>query len=548
MPVAADVDRARKVYGRRSWAQAHAEFSNADASEPLGVEDLERLAACAYLIGRSEEAYESWGRASAEWSALGDTARAARNSFWIGFGLVNSGELARCGGWVDRAQRLLDDADLDCVEHGYLRYLLAMKAILSGDVDDALAGFDAASVIADGFRAIELSTLTRIGSGRCLIYSGRVDEGVALLDEAMVSVGADEVSPIAVGDAYCTAIEGVRELFDLRRAQAWTAALSRWCDTQPELVVYRGQCLVHRAELMQLHGAWSDALDEVKRACDRIVRTPVHMAFGSALYLQGELHRLRGDYDDAEETYRRASELGRDPQPGLAYVRLAQGRRDAAAAAMRRVEGETQDPLSRSRILGPFVEIMIATGDVDAATAAASELQTLAQEMRMPYLDALALCATGEVRLVGGDAGGALLLLRRAWLAWRDLDMPYDAARARVLIAGCCRALGDEDGAEMELDAARTAFAELGAAPDVARVDDLASRPTRRPFAGGLTEREAEVLVLVAQGKTNRGIASELVVSEKTVASHVSHIFTKLGVSSRAAATAWAYENHVVER
>jgi ATP/maltotriose-dependent transcriptional regulator MalT len=298
---------------------------------------------------------------------------------------------------------------------------------------------------------------------------------------------------------------------------------------------------------MQLHGAWSDALEEVKRACERIVRTPVNIAFGGALYLQGELHRLRGEYDDAEEAYRRASELGRDPQPGLAYVRLAQGRHDAAAAAMRRVEGETQDPLSRSRILGPFVEIMIATGDLDAATAAASELQALAQEIRAPFLDALALHANGEVRLAGGDAGGALPLLRRAWSGWRDLDAPYEAARARVLIAQCCRALGDEDGAEMELDAARTAFADLGAAPEVARIDDLSRRSTTtRGLPGGLTEREAEVLVLVAQGKTNRGIASELVVSEKTVASHVSHIFTKLGVSSRAAATAWAYENHLV--
>ena len=544
--MAAGVDQARKAYERRRWAQAYAEFSNADAEEPLGVEDLERLAASAFLIGLSEEAYECWGRAYAEWSGQGDPARAARNGFWIGFGLVNSFELARCGGWVDRARRLLDDAGLDCVERGYLQYLLAVKAIFSGEVEAALAGFEAATGIADGFRVVELSTLARIGSGRCLIYVDRVVEGVALLDEAMVSVGADEVSPIAVGDAYCTVIEGAYELFDLRRAQEWTAALSRWCDSQPELVVYRGLCLLHRAELMQLRGAWSDALDEVKRACDRIARTPGQIAFGAALYLEGELHRLRGEYDDAEEIYRRASELGRDPQPGLAYVRLAQGRHDAAAAAMRRVEGETQDPLSRSRILGPFVEIMIATGDVDAAAAAASELQALAQEIRAPFLDALALHANGEVRLAGGDAGGALPLLRRAWSGWRDLDAPYEAARARVLIAQCCRALGDEDGAEMELDAARTAYADLGAAPEVARIDELSRRPTTRGLPGGLTEREAEVLVLVAQGKTNRGIASELVVSEKTVASHVSHIFTKLGVSSRAAATAWAYENHLV--
>lgn len=542
----ADVDQARASYDRSDWAQAYAGFTHADAAEPLGVEDIERLAASAFLIGLSEEAYDGWGRAYAAWSAQGDPARAARNGFWIGFGLVNSGELARCGGWVDRSQRLLDDNHMDCVEHGYLRYLLAMKAIFSGNVESALAGFEVATAIADGYSVVELCTLARIGTGRCLIYAGRADEGVALLDEAMVSVGADEVSPIAVGDAYCTVIEGVSELFDLRRAREWTAALSRWCDSQPELVVYRGQCLVHRAELMQLHGAWSDALDEVKRACDRIVRTPVQIAFGGALYLQGELHRLRGEYDDAEETYRRASALGRDPQPGFAYLRLAQGNHDAAAAAMRRLEGETRDPVGRSRILGPFVDIMLATGDVDAATAAASELQALAQEMRAPFLNALALYASGATRLAIGDAGGALPLLRRSWSGWRDLDAPYEAARTRVLIAQCCRALGDEDGAEMELDAARNALAQLGAMPDVARVDDLSILAESHGRPGGLTTREAEVLVLVAQGKTNRGIASELVVSEKTIASHVSHIFTKLGVSSRAAATAWAYENHLV--
>jgi DNA-binding NarL/FixJ family response regulator len=543
--MAADVEAAREAYATRAWAQAHAQLSRADAAEQLGVDDLERLAASAYLIGRSEDAYDAWTRAHSAWCQLGDVARATRNAFWIAFGLGNSGELARCGGWIDRAQRQLDDAGLDCVEHGYLHYLTSMKAIFEGDVEVAASGFDTAMSTADRFGAVELATLARIGAGRSLVYAGRIDDGLALLDEAMVSVGADEVSPIAVGDAYCTVIEGVSELFDLRRAQEWTAALSRWCDSQPELVLYRGNCLVHRAELMLLHGAWSDALEEARRACDRIVRSPMQMALGAALYLQGELHRLQGDFDAAEDAYRRASELGRQPQPGLALLRLAQGRTDAAAAAIRRVATETEDPISRSRILRPFVQIMVAAGDVEAGREAADELAALTNTLGAPFVDAVAANAAGEVRVAAGDAAGALPFLRKAWTAWRELSAPYEAARVRILIALACRALGDDDSAEMELDAARTALLELGAGPDVAGVDAMsAHRDTTLP--GGLTGREAEVLALVAQGKTNRGIANELVVSEKTVASHVSHIFTKLGVSTRAAATAWAYKNGLV--
>lgn len=542
--VDAALERARDAYDRRAWAQARDGFSSADKREPLGVEDVERLAGSAYLIGHSEEAYEAWGRAYAEWCRAGDSTRAARCGFWIGFGLVNAGEFARCGGWIDRTQRMLDDASLDCAEHGYLRFVGATKSVFEGDVAGGLEGFAAATEIADRFGSTELSTLARIGAGRCTIYTGRVADGVALLDEAMVSVGADEVSPIVAGDAYCTVIEGVYELFDLRRAQEWTAALARWCDAQPELVVYRGNCLVHRAEIMQIRGAWSEALVEVKRACSRIATSPVHVAFGAAVYLHADLQRLRGDLDSAEELFRRASDLGRDPQPGLALLRLAQGRSDLAAAAIRRAVAECEGPLARARLLGPLVEVTLALGDVASAREAVAELDERAAELNAPFVDALARHASGEVLLADGDPAGALTQLRRAWRLWQELEVPYESARVRVLTASACRVLGDDDSAEMELDAARRVFIELGAAPDVARVDAQSALPP--PIPGGLTPREREVLVLIAQGKTNRLIAAELVVSEKTVASHVSHILTKLGVASRAAATAFAYEQGIV--
>jgi ATP/maltotriose-dependent transcriptional regulator MalT len=509
--------------------------------DPLEPDELERLAAAAYLGGRREEAYERWAAAH---NAHDDVGRATRCAFWIAFGLLNSGELARGGGWIDRAQRLLDEAGVDCVEQGHLHYVGALKAIFSGDGETAYAGFTTAADIGDRFGDVEISTLARIGVGRCLIYMGEVVAGVTLLDEAMVSVGAREVSPIAVGDSYCTVIEGVYEVFDMRRTHEWTAALSRWCDAQPDLVMYRGHCLVHRAEVMQFRGEWSTALDETKRAADRLHDPGLRM-MGAAVYLRAELHRLRGDFADAEAAYREANEHGRNPQPGLAMLRLAQGNADTAVAAIRRVLDEADGPVDRIRVLGPFVEILLAAGDVDAARSAADELAQLSTQLPAPVVHAMAAHASGAVLVASGDGRAALKQLRKAWATWREHDAPYEAARTRVLLSQACRLVGDDDGAEMELDAARSAFDQLGAVPDVARVDSLAG-VEKAAAPGGLTAREVEVLRLVAKGKTNRAIADELIVSEKTVASHLSHIFTKLDLTSRAAATAFAYENGLV--
>ena len=392
--------------------------------ESLEPDELERLASAAYLAGRRDEGYERWAAAHNAYTASGDIARAARCAFWIAFGLLNSGELARGGGWVDRAQRLLDEASLDCVEHGHLRYAGGLKAIVSGDGETAHAGFTAAVQIGDRFGDIEISTLARIGVGRCLIYMGEVAAGVALLDEAMVSVGAEEVSPIAVGDAYCTVIEGCHEVFDVRRTHEWTSALSRWCDSQPDLVMYRGHCLVHRAEVMQFRGEWSEALDETKRAADRLADPGLRM-MGAAMYLRAELHRLRGESDDAENAYREANEHGRNPQPGLALLRLAQGNTDAAVAAIRRVVDEADGPIERIGVLGPFVEIVLAAGDVDGARAAADELTQLSKELTAPVVQAMAAHASGAALAAYGDGRAALKQLRKAWTIWRELEAPY---------------------------------------------------------------------------------------------------------------------------
>jgi DNA-binding CsgD family transcriptional regulator len=334
-------------------------------------------------------------------------------------------------------------------------------------------------------------------------------------------------------------------VYALRRAQEWTAALTQWCEQQPDMVAFTSRCLVHRAEIMQLRGAWREALEEARRAGERSSQGVSQAAAAQAFYQQGEVHRLQGELVAAEEAYRDASRCGCEPQPGLALLRLAEGNGDAAAAAIRRVVGETNEPLKRARLLPAYVEIMLAIGDIQEARSACRELAEISAGFQSGMLGAMAAQARGAVDLADGDVRAALVALRHARQVWQELEVPYETARVRVLLGVACRALGDDDTAALELEAARGDFANLGAAPDLARVDALTRRAS--PIdAHGLTPREHEVLRLIAAGKTNKAIAAELVLSERTVDRHVSNIFTKLGLSSRAAATAYAYEHRLV--
>ncbi len=543
-PLEAAHARGRESFERRAWAQAFAQLSAADREAGLEPEDLERLATAAYLLGRDEDSVELWERAHRETLEGGDARGAVRCAGRIVFVLMNGGELARASGWLARARRLLDDGRQDSVERGQLLVPVALEHAFAGDWASAHEISGRVAEIGARFGDVELVTVARNIQGRALIAQGRTVEGMSLLDEAMVAVMADEVPEMIAGAVYCSVIEACQQVFDLRRAQEWTAALTRWCESQPDLVPFSGNCLVHRAEIMQLHGAWPDAAVAAERACDRLSQRG-QPALGAAHYEQGEVHRLRGAFAQAEEAFQQASRWGREPQPGLARLRLAQGQVGVADAAIRRVVEEAGDPLTRSRLLPALVEIMSAAGDVEAARAAADELSRIADDVDAPLLRGRAAHAQGAVLLLEDDARAALGALRHAWTVWRGVEVPYEAARVRVLIALACRQLGDHDSAEMELDAACWVFQELGAATDLAHAQSLTRKAPPKP-AGGLTARELEVLRLVATGKTNRAIAADLFLSEKTVARHVSNIFGKLGLSSRAAATAYAYEQDLV--
>ena len=536
----------RAAFSRRAWSESYALLSAVDREKPVEPEDLDRLSIAAYLLGHDAESQEFLARAHNEYLSRADTEQAARSAFWLGFQLFSRGEVARGGGWIARSRRLVEDHPQPCVEQGYVLVPTALQSLRGGDLAAALETFSQAGAIGDRFRDANLTTLARLGQGQTFITLGKIGPGMALLDEVMVAVTTGDVSPIIAGVVYCATIEACSEIFDLRRAQEWTAALNQWCASQPDLVPFRGQCLVRRAEIMQLHGAWPEAMQEFEGARDALVQRGERAA-GAAIYQLGELHRLRGEFAEAEEAYRLASDWGRSPQPGLAQLRLAQGRVDTATAAIRGAMEEVRDRRIRSSVLGAAVDILLAAHDVVAARVAADELSRIAGELDSPFLRAVASQAVGAVLLEEGNATGASIALREACAAWRELAAPYEAARTRVLIGLACRALGDDDAAELELEAARKVFESLGAIPDLTRLRSLqANAAGSGRGAGTLTSREVEVLRLVAAGRTNRMIAGDLDISEKTVARHMSNIFTKLGLSSRAAATAYAYTHDLV--
>jgi DNA-binding CsgD family transcriptional regulator len=529
-----------------NWQTEYEDLAAHDRRSSLGPDELERYGIAAYLTGHQAFSIDICTRAHNAALERGDTRLAARAAFWIAFALLDAREPARAAGWVARCRRLLEEEGQDCVERGYVMLPSVLLLVGQGDLVGAEAGFASAEAIGTRFGDRDLTSLARQGRGRALIALGRTSEGLALFDEVMVSVTAGEVTPIVAGVVYCSVISQCFDMLDIRRAQEWTTALNDWCQAQPSLVPYKGECLAHRAEILTLRGRWADALDEAGHACDALVSAK-GPGPGTAAYGLGELHRLRGDVAAAEDAYARASEHGRLPYPGLALLRLAQGQHEVARAAIEHAMAEPLRGRQRANLLSGAVEILIATGDAAAAGRAAEELEAIAARFETPWLRAMSASACGAVRVADGSAHEALTPLREAAAIWRDLDAPYEVARVSVLIGRACQALGDADGARMEWEAAARSFRQLGASPALGELGSLMNRqPPLSADSGNLSPREVEVLRLIARGYTNRLIGRKLGISEKTVARHISNIFIKLDLTSRAAATAYAFTHGLV--
>ncbi|MBT2443717.1 helix-turn-helix transcriptional regulator [Streptomyces sp. ISL-36] len=548
MDTSTDLVRGRARYAARAWHDAYVSLRAADEATPLGPDDVELLARAAYMLGLDEEYAAALERAHVRWLDSGDVPRAVRCAVWIGHSMLFRGHSTKASGWFSVGARLLKADGRDCVERGYLLIPVWLGQMAEGDWQSGHATAAVAAEIGERFGDADLMWLARDDQGRALVNLGRIHEGLRLVDEALVIVESGALSPIVTGILYCNTIVFCRELYALRHEREWTEALTRWCDRQPQMVAHNGLCLVHRAEVMQYGGAWPAALDEARQASERFTQGVLNqIARGQAFYRQGEIHRLQGRAAEAETAYRDANRCGFEPQPGFALLRLAQGNGEAAAATIRRAVSEHTRELERAALLPAYVEIMLAgpEGDVDDAATAAQQLATIAEHQDSDVLRAAAAYSVASVASAKGDAAAALTAARRAWHAWQELEAPYEAARARVLVARACRSLGDDDTAALELQAARAVFAELEAGPDLVDVDSLAhGRPDMKTY--GLSARELDVLRQVVSGASNRQIAAALVISEHTVARHLQNIFGKLGVSSRTAASTFALERGLV--
>ena len=538
------LEQGREAFSQGEWGKTYNLLASIDNESPLQPSDLELLATAAYMTGRDADCIDFWSRAHQEYIRADDLKKAAECAFWTGLILFNMGESARGNGWNNRSKSLLEDYSQPCPETGLVLIPEALQHLRSGDTDTAAEIFIKAGKTGKQFNNPDLITFSRLGLGQTRVLEESFSEGTKLLDEAMVSVIAEKTSPIVTGIVYCNVLSICRKICDMHRAREWTTAMSRWCDSQSELVPYRAQCLVRRAEIMQLQGDWEDAMHEIEKA-HKLAGKSIPPAEGEAFYCQGELFRLQGNFSKAETSYRRANQMGRKPQPGLALLKLALDQPLAAIEAIRQAEQDNRDPGIRSAILPAFIEIMLKTDQLQDAQNAANELSGLAENLDTRYLRAIAKRAKGHVLLEENKPRKALEKLNQTWSTLKQEGAIYESARTRVLIGLAYRALDAPETAELELDAASWIFRQLGAAHDLSRTEIL-TRNAGSEKTHGLTPRELEVLCNLATGKTNKQIASELFISERTVDRHVSNILGKLNLPTRSAATAYAYKHNLL--
>lgn len=519
---------AREAFARRDWAAARDLYVAAREQSALNADDLFAWSDAAWWLGSMREMLDIATESFEAYEKADRRREAARLAMEIGIAMLMRGDEAVGSGWLARSRRLIGDDD--CAERGYLMFIEMQGALAGGDFEGAGAAARAMQECGARFDDATLTALGRFSEGQMLVKAGRMRDGMDRIDETMLSVTSGRVAPAFAGNIYCGMIALCTELGDIRRARQWTAATEQWCATFPAAVMFLGICRMHRAQLDVMAGEWARAHGEAEQVVADLAEMNAE-AVAEAHYQIGEIRRLRGDAAGAEDAYATAHALGRDPQPGLALLRLSQGKTEAARGSIAAAVAAAPDRVARAALLPAQVTILIAAGDAAGANAAAADLEEIAALYATPGFEAAARTARGEVTMAAGDAAAALPALRDARSRWLAADARYQAARVGLLLARALDAVGDGDGARMERAAAESLLGSIGAETAAAALP------------AGLSEREAEVLRHVAAGATNKQIAAAMFIADKTVARHLSNIFTKIGVTSRTAAAAFAFEH-----
>lgn len=531
------VHAAREAYNNGDWADATALFLRADAEAALGIEDLESLVWAAAVSAHDKEMLATLERVYAHHVENQDHARSAQAAFWSGIRNMMIGDVSIGAGWLQRAAKHAAQTEPDCVQRGYLLLPRVFMNRAKGDYETAVEIADEAMKFGEKCDEPDLVALAGSLKGSILFLLGRIDDGYDPIDEVMLLATGAKLSPLVTAIVYCEIVTSCCRVQEMVRAREWTAILTAWCQRNPQARAFGGVCKVHRAEILQLEGNWNDAYSEAEQAGKSLAGTTEQTAMALAAYWQGEILRLRGNNRESEREYRRASEIGIDPQPGFSLLRLSQNRLDDAVSMISRSLKTAADMPEKAALLPAAIEILIAKEDLDAAQVLCAEMASIADSYATEVLLRVADQCHGALAMAQEDYSVAVSALKRARDYWTEFGAPYLVGRLRVDIARGMMAMGDDVSANMELDAAEKLFSELGAAPDLAHIGSMraASRPSP---TGGLTLREKDVLRRMADGETNREIAEALGLSPKTVNRHVENIFDKLEVSSRAAAVA----------
>jgi DNA-binding CsgD family transcriptional regulator len=537
------LEAAREAWARHDWQRCLELASELEQDDRLAeAERLDLLADAAWWLGRLDHCIEAREKAYRLYDDAGESRRAGQCAVWLYEHYCFRANPSVASGWLSRARRFLD-GDGSCVELGALLLREAEMAHGSGALDKAAQLAERGIELGRELRCADLEAQALQALGRIRIDQSLPSEGLALLDEAMLFALEGRLSPYSTGRVYCSLISACEQLSDHRRAAEWTAMTSQWAERHP-LAIFPGLCRVHHATALQWRGDWVEAEREALRACEEL--SEINLPNAAAAWAEiGDIRRRLGDLNGASQAFAAADRLCPQPRAGVALLRLAEGDLDAASSIVSEaLEGAGWNRLARAKVLPALAQIAIAAGDLATAAGAVEELEQVAADFDSTGLRAASTSARGRLQIATGDPQ-ACATLRSAVAQWTELGVPYEVATARMLLGEACRTAGDDAAASAAFTAASRMFDDLGV--DVAardRVEPASGAADRLP--AGLTEREAEVLRLVAAGDTNKEIASVLFLSDKTVARHLSNIFIKIGVSTRAAATAFAFEHGLV--